>query len=129
MDLGCLFWLFVPGFAQIIILNGEEFFSRCLLKKRLWHRCFPVNFAKFLRTPFLQNTSGRLLLKGVSFNFLFKHKFVSFVLIVFQNLHFAFFDFVKLVEVRIERNLWPTSTNVFGVHNTNIKKILRGTNC
>ena len=26
------------------------------------HRCFPVNFAKFLRTPFLQNTSGRLLL-------------------------------------------------------------------
>ena len=33
-----------------------------LLKKRLWHRCFPVNFVKFLRTPFLQNTSGRLLL-------------------------------------------------------------------
>ena len=33
-----------------------------LLKKRLWHRCFPVNFPKFLRTPFLQNTSGRLLL-------------------------------------------------------------------
>ena len=24
-----------------------------LLKRRLWHRCFPVNFAKFLRTPFL----------------------------------------------------------------------------
>ena len=24
-----------------------------LLKKRLWHRCFPVNFAKFLRTPFI----------------------------------------------------------------------------
>ena len=24
-----------------------------LLKKRLWHRCFPVNFAKFLRIPFL----------------------------------------------------------------------------
>ena len=35
-----------------------------LLKKRLWHRCFPVNFAKFLRTPFLQNTYGRLLLNG-----------------------------------------------------------------
>ena len=34
-----------------------------LLKKRLRHRCFPVNFAKFLRTPFSQNTSGRLLLK------------------------------------------------------------------
>ena len=23
-----------------------------LLKKRLWHRCFPVNFVKFLRRPF-----------------------------------------------------------------------------
>ena len=33
-----------------------------LLKKRLWHRCFPVSFVKFPRTPFLQNTSGRLLL-------------------------------------------------------------------
>ena len=25
-----------------------------LLKKRFWHRCFPVNFAKFLRTPFFR---------------------------------------------------------------------------
>ena len=33
-----------------------------ILKKRLWHRCFPVNIAKFLRTPFLQKISGRLLL-------------------------------------------------------------------
>ena len=31
-----------------------------LLKERLWHRCFPVNFAKFLRIPFLQKTSGVL---------------------------------------------------------------------
>ena len=23
-----------------------------LFKKRLWHRCFPVNFVKFLRTHF-----------------------------------------------------------------------------
>ena len=32
-----------------------------LLKKSLWHRCFPVSFMKFLKTPFLQNISGRLL--------------------------------------------------------------------
>ena len=31
-----------------------------------WHRCFPVNFAKFLRTPFSQNTSGRLLLSSLN---------------------------------------------------------------
>ena len=36
--------------------------STSSLKKRLWYKCFPVNFAKFLRTTFLQNTSGRLLL-------------------------------------------------------------------
>ena len=28
-----------------------------LFKKRLWYRCFPVNFAKFLGRPFLQKTS------------------------------------------------------------------------
>ena len=33
-----------------------------LLKKRLWHRCFPVNFAKFLRTPFLAEHLRWLLL-------------------------------------------------------------------
>ena len=33
-----------------------------LLKTRPWHRHFPVNFAKFLRTPFLHNTSATLLL-------------------------------------------------------------------
>ena len=37
-----------------------------LLKKRLCHRCFLVNFAKFLRTPILQDTSWRLLLLGRS---------------------------------------------------------------
>ena len=33
-----------------------------LSKNRLRQKCFPVNFAKFLRTPFLKSTSGRLLL-------------------------------------------------------------------
>ena len=36
-----------------------------LLKKRFWHNRFPVNFMKFLRTTFLQNTSGRMPLEGV----------------------------------------------------------------
>ena len=34
-----------------------------ILKKRLWHRCFPVNFTKFLRTPFLTEHLGWLLLE------------------------------------------------------------------
>ena len=36
-----------------------------LLKKRLWHRCFSMNFVTFLRTRFLQNASERLLLNIV----------------------------------------------------------------
>ena len=39
-----------------------HFQSATLLKKRICRRCFLVNFAKFLGTPFLLNTSGRLLL-------------------------------------------------------------------
>ena len=37
------------------------------LKKRLWRSCFPVNLVKFLRTRFLQNTPGRLLLSQEKF--------------------------------------------------------------
>ena len=37
-----------------------------LLKKRLWHKRFPVNFAKFLRTPFftehLSTTASKSIL-------------------------------------------------------------------
>ena len=42
---------------------GLQLWHRRLLKKRLWHRRFHVNFAKYLRTPFLQNTSGWLHLE------------------------------------------------------------------
>ena len=28
------------------------------IKKTPWHTCFPVNFAKFLRTPILENITG-----------------------------------------------------------------------
>ena len=37
-----------------------------LLKKRLWQQCFPMNFVKFLRTPFLRDTSRQLLLEWFS---------------------------------------------------------------
>ena len=33
-----------------------------VLKKRLWHRCFPVNFAKFLRASFFTEHLWWLLL-------------------------------------------------------------------
>ena len=36
--------------CQSLFLNKLQ--PATLLKKRLWHRYFPVNFKKFLRTPF-----------------------------------------------------------------------------
>ena len=51
--------------------------SATLLKRRLWHRCFPVNFAKFLRTSFFTEHLWWLLLKRdtiINFNNLRKHR-------------------------------------------------------
>ena len=48
-----------------------------LLKKVLWHRCFPVNFAKFLRTPFIIEHLWWLLLKHCSVT-LFKFLMAQF---------------------------------------------------
>ena len=49
----------------------ESFFNKVaglatLSKKRLWHRCFHVNFAKFLGTPFVTKHLQWLLLYGKS---------------------------------------------------------------
>ena len=52
--------------ARVSFLIKLQAKPATLLKKRLWHRCFSANYAKFLKTPFLQNTSGRLLLKITS---------------------------------------------------------------
>ena len=37
--------------CQSLFFNKVAGRPATLLKKRLWHRCFPVNFVKFLRTP------------------------------------------------------------------------------
>ena len=39
------------GVSFLIKLQASK--PATLLKKRLWRRCFPVNFVKFLRTAFL----------------------------------------------------------------------------
>ena len=73
-----------------------------LLKKRLWCRCFPVNFARFFRTPFLQKNSGRLLLKlevnalGRYYQeALKKHEIYHVYLLKIFHIFFIFFMFFK----------------------------------
>ena len=61
------FWKFTgKHLCQSLLFNKiEGLTSATLSRKRLWHGCFPVNFPKFLRIPFLKNISGRLLLNAV----------------------------------------------------------------
>ena len=46
---------------ESLLNKAAGLWLRNFFKKTLRRRCFPVNFGKFLRTPFLQNNSGRLL--------------------------------------------------------------------
>ena len=48
--------------CQSLFFNKVAGLRPTLLKKRLWHRCFPVNFVAFLRTPFFTENLWWLLL-------------------------------------------------------------------
>ena len=53
--------------CQSLYLNNVlGLWPATLLKQRLWRSCFPVNFGKFLRTPFLTEHLRWLLLWRVS---------------------------------------------------------------
>ena len=75
-------------FKKVAVLSPPT-----LLKKRFWHMSFPVNFAKFLRTSFSQNTSGRLLLHLVLFCRNPLPQTIIFSVRFFSNL-FALFSFL-----------------------------------
>ena len=67
MDDGRIFLKYMDEFfSQLMTINDYilenshenpcdrvSFLIKLQLKKRLWHRCFHVNIAKFLRTSFL----------------------------------------------------------------------------
>ena len=57
----------IKNFAKF---TGKHLCQSLFFKKKgFWHRCFPIKFAKFLGTPFLHNTSGRLLLQVSEYDF------------------------------------------------------------
>ena len=68
--------------CQSLIFNVVGLRPTTLLKKRLWHRCFPVNLAKFLRASFFTKHRQWLLLCSKCMarfllhleNFWFRHK-------------------------------------------------------
>ena len=72
-----------------------------LLKKRPWHRCFPVNFVKFLRTHFLQNTSGRLLLH-IKQHFLWKKLLQHLLLTKYLGFNKWRYNFLYVYQVLLK---------------------------
>ena len=55
--------------CKSLFLNKVTGFSSATsLKKRLWHKCFPENFAKLIRTPILKKICERLLLEVLQNN-------------------------------------------------------------
>ena len=74
----------------------QRLFLIKLQAKRLWYRCFPVNFVQFPRTPFLQNTSERLLLN------------VGYKVKVFHEMTLKLY-FMKCLERKISQCILPFS--------------------
>ena len=67
---------------KVVLKKFVKFTGKHLCQSLFFNKvtglCFPVNFANFLGTPFLQNTPGRLLLRFVYiFNNAVRHTSVS----------------------------------------------------
>ena len=68
-----------------------------LLKMRLQHRCFPLKFAKFFRTPILKNICKGLLLITDFYNPDFAFKKYAFLNITFVNTFIQFVCICKAI--------------------------------
>ena len=75
--------------CQSLLLNNVAGLRRAtLLKKRLWHRCFLVNFAKFFRTPFFM-----------------EHLFYRIPLVAASENASRFDDFLKVLKETVRESL------------------------
>ena len=93
---GLVFWLY------ILIVLSEAVIQRCSVKKcctstrpatvvkrRLWRRCFPANFVKFLRKPFfIEHIWWLLLCCKCSVRRSFNYKQTLFSMFYILNCHF-----------------------------------------
>ena len=60
-------WLKIQELEYLDNLASDDTFCKAcyFIKKRLQHRWFPTNIAKFLRTPILKDICERLLLEMI----------------------------------------------------------------
>ena len=67
-----------------------------LSKKRVWHSCFTVNYAKFPWTPFLTEHLRRLLLCVIFQLYLFKRLLVVALVVCLNVVYFEIFFMTEL---------------------------------
>ena len=80
--------------ARVSLLQAAP---AALLKKRLWHSCFPVNSAKFLRTPLFTEHLWWLLLElHLQMFFFIIMKKISFR-VVLLNLNLLSIDIILMI--------------------------------
>ena len=73
-----------------------------LLKKRLWHGCFSVDIAKFLRAPILLNICERCFCIGVYNFILFKRELSTSGVIFAFFVIFLIFDYFIEIKKKIK---------------------------
>ena len=80
-----------------------------LFKKRLRHRCFPVNFAKFLATPFfiehLRATASVIHFRA----FFYFYVYIGIIYVLLnQPLHLEVYQVYRGLPRKLLRELWET---------------------
>ena len=87
------------NFAKFASLSFQPYF-----KKRFWYRCFPVKFAKFLRTPFLMNNSGDCFWRM----FHSTGNLKDFAKLLGKQIHVSKWIFQNVSENLFPKHLWVT---------------------
>ena len=68
--------------------EGAVIWPATLLKKRLWHRCFPMNFAKFSKTVFYITLSGACFCLSMVSKYTFVGTVFTFLIQTLMTEHF-----------------------------------------
>ena len=99
-------------FNKVACLNACNF-----IKKRLWHRCFPVKFVKFSRTPILKNICERLLLHhGYSRLATFNRSFWKLHISNYVKLLCTSFSYFRLFAVSLVSSLFLVSLQLSSLY-------------
>ena len=95
--------------SQTLFFNKiADLRSATLLKKRFWCRCFPVNFAKFLRTPFCRTPPGGWLPLTVEVCFSLTHSFT--LIFTYSISHFLPLKITHWMTLSPAQ--WPTNSYI-----------------